>query len=125
MGLWRQKYGSILDKDWDWSFFHGGPCENNNAGAILFIPEAARFILDQYRIDVVLEEDGHILLYAGLEEIDVIVTAIQRRDRALLPKPTVFVFSGYAGWNKTQVMGEIGRRHWMLCRAKYVELQPF
>ena len=37
-------------------------------------------------------------------------------------KIDLYAFVGFAGWSRTQLLGEISRRHWGLCKTKLSDL---
>merc|ERR1719373_454949 len=105
--LWRQKYKNIWKlKEMNFTYFIGGPCRPEIAFAIGF----TRDVSNSDDITVVYNTNrGDQLIYGKLEHV---VEVMGR-------KGTCYVFSGYAGWERTQLLAEMSRRHRWVAHGSY------
>ena len=105
-------------------FYIGGPCESNKCFGLLRFNHNCKNLLNFSEIDYSLFENGEeIILFS---KIEIIIYLLNHYPNSFIynniGKIDVKIIWGIAGWSKTQLLGEIAKGSWGICRSYINEI---
>ena len=97
----------------------GGPCNPDMGFGLCILENIKRFniTLPNSTNVPVLDSGDNTIIFGQLDGIVKLIDYYYNNDDKK-EKIDLYAFVGFAGWSRTQLLGEISRRHWGLCKTK-------
>ena len=124
--IWK-KYDYIKKIEFiELNYYLGGPCNPELGFGLTIIKNIKNFnlIANKYLTVIPVLKNtlykDHIVIYGLLENVVEVIKYYYGNINKT--KINIDAFVGVAGWSRTQLLGEISRRHWGLCKTKIEDL---
>jgi len=104
-------------------YFMGGPCNPDIGFGLCILENVKRFniTLPNSTNVPVLDSGDNTIIFGQLDGIVKLIDYYYNNDDKK-EKIDLYAFVGFAGWSRTQLLGEISRRHWGLCKTKLSDI---
>ena len=122
--IWKKYYSNMNNvPSLKLMHFIGGPCNPEFALGICFLKNLENVFLDQLGISVIpiIKKENHDIVKGPLSQILQLFT----HNRDIFVEPKIYIYWGTAGWSRTQLLGEIARGGWGMCRANLEDISSY
>ena len=107
-------------------YYIGGPCNPGIIFGMCILNYTDKFILNNENLKLIccIKKENYIILYGYLEYIFNIVIEYYKKisQHHNIEYINISGFLGSAGWDRTQLLGEVSKKHWGLCKVNISDL---
>ena len=115
--IWRKYYSDIMELEFlDIKLFIGGPCNPEYCTGVCILEDISRFSITFKDSNLVptLNQNNKSVFVGPIRNIMKLVKFYYKRTQK---KVKINGYLGFAGWNRTQLLGEISRGGWGMCMS--------
>lgn len=115
--IWRKYYSDIMELEFlDIKLFIGGPCNPEYCTGVCILEDISRFSITFKDSNLVptLNQNNKSVIVGPIRNIMKLVKFYYKRTQK---KVKINGYLGFAGWNRTQLLGEISRGGWGMCMS--------
>jgi putative AlgH/UPF0301 family transcriptional regulator len=115
--IWKKYYSDIMELEFlDVKLFIGGPCNPEYCTGVCILEDISRFSITFKDSNLVptLNQNNKSVIVGPIRNIMKLVKFYYKRTKK---KVKINGYLGFAGWNRTQLLGEISRGGWGMCMS--------
>ena len=112
--IWNYYYNYITKLPYvKLKYYMGGPCNPEECRGICIVKNIKKYDIQFKTLSIIPSTASEDVIVGPLNSVVKLAEFLYKHDSSIT---TIYTFIGFAGWSRTQLLGEISRGGWGMCR---------